>query len=81
MIIFSKQLQYQITIFNTNNLQWYGTKYYYQIWVIFSRSIWHIDGTLTGNTSSQSGPRCNDNEGVLNTPQMSRTGASPSNAI
>ena len=36
-----------------------------------TRSIWLIDGTLTGTTSlGQSGPGCND------TPQHSRTGTS-----
>ena len=39
--------------------------------------IWIIDGTLTGIiTPGQSGPSNNSNEGVLHSPQISRTGAS-----
>ena len=44
-------------------------------------SIWSIDGTLTDNTTkSQNGPGSNAYEEVLHIPQISRTGASPSNA-
>ena len=36
-----------------------------------------MDGTLTGTTTpGQSGPRSNGTEEVLDTPQISRTGAS-----
>ena len=41
-------------------------------------SILPIDVTLTGTTTrGWSGPRSNCNEGVLHTPQISRTKASP----
>ena len=41
-----------------------------------------IDRTLTDTTTpSQNEPGSNDNEGVLHTFQISRTGASPSGAV
>ena len=44
-------------------------------------SIWPINGTLKGSTMrDQSGPKSNDNEGVLHTPQNSWAGASPSDS-
>ena len=44
-----------------------------------SSSIWPIDRTLSSATTlGQSGPRSNDNKGVLHIPQSSNTGASPS---
>ena len=47
-----------------------------------NRSIWPIDNTQTGTTNSGQ-KRCgsNGNEGVLHTPQICRTGASPSNTV
>ena len=46
---------------------------------IIFKQIWLIDGTLTGTiTLGQSGHGNNGNEGVL---QISKTGASPSNAV
>ena len=36
---------------------------------------------LVSTTVDQSGPGSNDNEEVLHTPQISRTGSSPSDAI
>ena len=46
-------------------------------------SIWPIDGTLSGaTTSGQSGPGSNGNEGVLCIPQSSSiTGTSPSDCL
>ena len=45
-------------------------------------SIWLIDGILTGTfTPGQSGLLSNGNEGVLYSPQISRTGASPSGSL
>ena len=50
--------------------------------IILNRSFWSIDGTLTGtSTLGQSRTGSNDNEGVLYSPQRSRTGASPSDAV
>ena len=47
-----------------------------------SRSIWPTDETLTAiDTQSQSGPRSNCNEEILHTPQSSRTGTSPLDAV
>ena len=47
-----------------------------------NRSIWLIDGTLTGTiTPGQSGHGSNDNEEVLHTCQNSRNGTSLSDAI
>ena len=47
-----------------------------------NKSIWPIDGTLTGTTTlSQSAPGSNDNEMVLYTHQISITRGSPSNAV
>ena len=56
---------------------------FYQIRIIFlNRPIWLIDGTLTGNTTpSQSRPGSNDNEGVLNTLQIFKTGNSRSDSV
>ena len=49
---------------------------------ILNESIWAIDGTLTGTTTlGYCGPGSNGNEGVLNTTQISRTGALPSDAV
>ena len=49
--------------------------------IIFEQ-IRSIDGTLTDTTTlAQGGPGSNVNEGVLNTPQIYRIGASPSDAI
>ena len=46
-----------------------------------NRSIWSRDGTLIGTTTlDQSGPESNGNEGVLYTPQITWTGALPSDA-
>ena len=43
----------------------YGIKYPYQIQIILNRSIWPIDGTLSGATPpGQSGPGSNGNKGV-----------------
>ena len=48
---------------------------------MLNRSIWLIDGTLTDiTTPGQSEPGSNGNERVLNTPHISRTGASLSDA-
>ena len=45
-------------------------------------SIQPIDGTLTGTTTpGQSVPGSNGDEGVLNIPQTSRTGTSPSDIV
>ena len=45
-------------------------------------SIWPIHGTLTGTSNlSQSGPESNCSEGVLQIPQSSNTGASPSDSL
>ena len=45
------------------------------IQIILNRSIWPIDGTLTGTTTpSQSGTRNNGNERVLHIALISRTG-------
>ena len=47
-----------------------------------ARSIWPIDGTLTGtSTLGLSKPRSNGNKGILHTFQISRTGASPSDTV
>ena len=44
--------------------------------------IWPLERILAGTTSlSQSWPGSNGNEGVLQTPQISRTGTSPSDAV
>ena len=43
---------------------------------LLNRSIWPIDGTLTG-TTTQSGPGSNDNEEDFCIPQSSSSGASP----
>ena len=43
-------------------------------------SIWPIDGTGI-TTSDQSGPGSNGNEEVTQSPQSSRTGASPSDYL
>ena len=41
-----------------------------------------MDGTLTGTSIlGQSGPRSNDNKGVLHIPHISRTGTSQSDAV
>ena len=48
----------------------------YQLQKILNRSIWSIDGT-----SGQNRPESNDNEGVLQTPQISRTGILSSDAV
>ena len=41
-----------------------------------------MDGTLTDTTTlSQSGPGSNGNEDILHTPQIFRTGASPSDVV
>ena len=47
-----------------------------------NRTVWLLDGSPTDTTTwghDESGS--NDNEGVLHTPQISGTGASPSDAI
>ena len=50
--------------------------------IIFKRPIRPIDETLTGTTTpSQSGLGSNGNEGVLHTPQIIKTGASPSDVV
>ena len=48
-----------------------------------NRSIWLIDGTLTGTTTTpdQSEPGSNDNESILYTPQISKPEASPPNGV
>ena len=47
-----------------------------------NRSLWPIDENLTGTTSlNQSGPGNNGNEGVLLTPQISKSAASSSDAV
>ena len=47
-----------------------------------SRSIWPLDGTLTSTTTvGHSEPESHGNEGVLHTPQISRTGVSSSDAV
>ena len=38
-------------------------------------------GLTNTTTLNQSGPGINGNEGVLYTPQISKTGVSPSNAV
>ena len=44
--------------------------------------IWPLDGTLTGTTTpDKSLPRSNVNDGVLQTLQISGTGASPSDTV
>ena len=44
--------------------------------------IWPIDGTQTGATTpGQSRPGSNNNKGVLNILQSSRSGASPTDAV
>ena len=49
--------------------------------ITLSSSVWSIDGNLTGTTiPSQSGAGNNENEGILQSPQSSRTGTSPSDA-
>ena len=49
----------------------------YSTWL--NSSIWTIDGTQTGTTTlGQSGLGSNGYEGVIHTPQSSRTGVSPS---
>ena len=50
---------------------------------VLNRSIWSIDGTLTGNTKpeSQSGPGSNSNQGLPYALPSSKTGTSPSNAV
>ena len=46
------------------------------------RSIWPIDGTLTGiSTQSKSGPESNCQERVLHIPKISRTRTSPSDEV
>ena len=50
--------------------------------MILDSSIWPVDGNLTDtNTPGQSKPGSKGNEGVLDTPEISRTGDSPSNAV
>ena len=46
-----------------------------------NKSIWPLDGNLISTTLGQKGSWNNDNEGVLYTPQISRTEASPLNAV
>ena len=49
---------------------------------IIFKHIWHVDETLKGTTTlSLSGPGSNGNKGVFLTLQISRTGASSSDAI
>ena len=62
-MVFSKQKTYN----NTNNLQLYGIKYSYWIWIIFKQIyLTPRDRTLKGTTTpGQSGPGSNGNEGVL----------------
>ena len=44
--------------------------------------MWAINGTLLGNTTlGHSGIGSKDNKMILNTPQISRTGVSPSKAV
>ena len=55
----------------------YGLKYPYQILTIFNQIYFiHIWGPNRRYHSDQSGSGSNDNEGVLHTPQSSRTGVS-----
>ena len=47
-----------------------------------NRCIWPINGTLTGTTiPGNSGPKSNNNEEVLSISQISKTRASPSDAV
>ena len=60
----------------------YGLKYSYPIQIIFKQIYLTHEGTLTGTiTLGQSEPGYNDNEDILHTPQISRTGASLLEAI
>ena len=44
-------------------VQQHGIKYFYQLWMILlHKSVWHLDETLTGPISVQSGPGSNGNE-------------------
>ena len=71
-----------VTIFNTNNLQLYVIKYFHWMKIIFKQIFWPIDRTLAGTTTlSQSEHRINTNRRVLHTPQVSKTGASSSDAV
>ena len=46
------------------------------------RSTWPINGALNSIANpGQSGPGSNGNEGVHESPQISRTGASPSDVV
>ena len=49
----------------------------YQMEIIFK----HLLDSVGIGTPDQNGPGCNGNDGVLHTPQISRTGASPSDSI
>ena len=52
----------------------------YSKWL--NSSIWPIDGNLTGTkTPGQSRIRCHNNNEVLQIPQSSRTGTSPSDTV
>ena len=58
------------------------------VWIIIilskwlNSSSWSINGNLIGTTIPvNSAPGSNGNEGVLHIPQISRTGASPSDAV
>ena len=49
---------------------------------LLNKSIWLRNGILTSITTiGQSGPGSNGNKQVLYTPQISRTGASPEDAV
>ena len=57
---------FQVLLYNSHNLT-------LVIFLQTVRSIWPIDKTQSGATTpGQSGPGSNDNEGVLNIPQISK---------
>ena len=74
MVILSKQLWLQVTILNSNNFLLYGVSITNGYEWFLSRSIWPIDGALTGTTTTtpnQRGHESNGNEVVLHTPELS----------
>ena len=68
---FCKQLLLHVAILNTNNLHSYWASLY-EKGMILNRSIWPIDGILTGPTNP--GPRRKDYERLLPTSQSSTKG-------
>ena len=75
-------IRFQVFSLYRDNLRLYGIEYCYRIRIILSKFIWPIDGIHTGNSFfCLSGLGNNLNKEVVYTFQISRTGASPLDAV